>query len=160
MDRYLPLRVICSAPRRCAYKLRGFAALRRRRFAAAQLRRCAASPLILTVPGAVLRVKKTWFWAQEVVEKRSKMAKNGRKCIFDPIFGFYARKSTFEFLVKISIFFAILGILRVLKGQFRGRKRVILHPKTRIDTPKHPQTPPNTARGSTSMIQDQPVRID
>ena len=36
---------------------------------------------------------------------------------------------------------------------------MILHPKTHIDTLKHPQTPPNTARGSTTMIQDtsQPV---
>ena len=98
MDRYLPLRVICSAPRRCAYKLRGIAALQFRRFAVSPLRRCAASPLrsfaaarllrwaasplILAVPGAVLRVKKTWVWAQEVVEKRSNMAKNGRTMHF------------------------------------------------------------------------------
>ena len=36
---------------------------------------------------------------------------------------------------------------------------MILHPKTHIDTLKHPQTPPNTARGSTTMIQDTPQPV-
>ena len=100
------------------------------RFAASRLCRSLRSPLCF-IGSRAARARKFSFIGfararaystRILVEKWSKMAKNGQKCIFDPIFGFYARKSTFEFLVKFSIFLRFWAFLGSSQDSFKDEK--------------------------------------
>ena len=148
---YSPLRVIRSAPRAARSALRlvasrlacspfhGFAPLAASLLrAASPLCGCAASRLcrslrspLCFIGSHAARARKFSFigFARARAYSTRSLVKNGqkwpkmvRKCIFDPIFGFYARKSTFEFLVKFSIFMRFWAFLGSSQDSFKDEK--------------------------------------